>query len=72
MKSFPVPVTTLRALCREHARAEIDFLKIDVEGAEQAVLEGNDWARCRPKIDRRRGARADHASSRRGTTGNRS
>ena len=50
VKSFPVPVTTLRALAREHAPAEIDFLKIDVEGAEQAVLEGNDWARCRPKV----------------------
>jgi FkbM family methyltransferase len=50
VKSFPVPVTTLRALAREHAPPEIDFLKIDVEGAEQAVLEGNDWARCRPKV----------------------
>ena len=50
VKSFPVPVTTLRALCREHAPREIDFLKIDVEGAEQAVLEGNDWARFRPKV----------------------
>ena len=50
MKSFPVPVTTLRALCGEYAPGEIDFLKIDVEGAEQAVLEGNDWARFRPKV----------------------
>jgi FkbM family methyltransferase len=50
VKSFPVPVTTLRALCREHAPDEIDFLKIDVEGAEQAVLEGNDWGRFRPKV----------------------
>ena len=50
VKSFPMPVTTLRAICREHGVREIDFLKIDVEGAEQAVLEGNDWARYRPKI----------------------
>jgi FkbM family methyltransferase len=50
VKSYPVPVTTLRALCRQHAPPQIDFLKIDVEGAEQAVLEGNDWARFRPKV----------------------
>ena len=50
VKSFPVPVTTLRALCREYAPKEIDFLKIDVEGAEQTVLEGNDWGRFRPKV----------------------
>jgi FkbM family methyltransferase len=50
VKSYPVPVTTLRALCRQHAPPQIDFLKIDVEGAEQAVLEGSDWARFRPKV----------------------
>jgi FkbM family methyltransferase len=49
-KAFPMPVTTLKAVCRRHAPAQIDFLKIDVEGAEQAVLEGNDWARFRPKV----------------------
>jgi FkbM family methyltransferase len=50
VKTFPMPVTTLRDLCRDNAVREIDFLKIDVEGAEQAVLEGNDWARYRPRI----------------------
>ncbi len=50
VKSFPMPVTTLRAICRDHGVSQIDFLKIDVEGAEQAVLEGNDWARYRPKV----------------------
>jgi FkbM family methyltransferase len=50
VKSFPVPVTTLKSICRAHAPPQIDFIKIDVEGAEQAVLEGNDWARCRPKV----------------------
>ena len=43
-------VTTLRALCAEAAPDVIDFLKIDVEGAEQAVLRGNDWQRFRPKV----------------------
>jgi FkbM family methyltransferase len=50
VKSFPVPVTTLKAVCSAHAPRQIDFLKIDVEGAEQAVLEGNDWARFRPEV----------------------
>jgi hypothetical protein len=34
------PVTTLRSLCEQHAPDAIDFLKIDVEGAEHRVLEG--------------------------------
>ena len=45
-----VPVTTLRALCENHAPAAIDFLKIDVEGAERDVLIGGDWLRFRPKV----------------------
>jgi hypothetical protein len=43
-------VTTLAALCAEHAPEEIDFLKIDVEGAEGAVVRGGDWKRFRPKV----------------------
>jgi FkbM family methyltransferase len=49
-QAMTVPVTTLRALCQQHARACIDFLKIDVEGAEREVLLGGDWSRFRPKI----------------------
>ena len=44
------PITTLARLCHEHAVSEIDFLKIDVEGAEGDVLAGNDWSRYRPKL----------------------
>jgi FkbM family methyltransferase len=44
------PVTTLAALCRDHAPAVIDLLKIDVEGHEAEVLAGNDWSRFRPGI----------------------
>ena len=40
----------LRALCEQHAPAPIDFLKIDVEGAERDVLLGGDWQRFRPKV----------------------
>ena len=44
------PVTTLGLLCAGHAPTQIDFLKIDVEGAETEVLRGADFARFRPKV----------------------
>lgn len=47
---YDVPVTTLAAVCREHAPAVIDFLKIDVEGAEADVVAGADWRTFRPRI----------------------
>src|SRR5262245_43973985 len=46
-----VPATTLAAVCRDHAAdGTIDFLKIDVEGAERAVLAGADFGRYRPRV----------------------
>lgn len=45
-----VPVTTLAALFAEHGVEKVDFLKIDVEGAEAQVLAGADWSRWRPRI----------------------
>ncbi len=44
------PVTTLAALCEKHRIERIDFLKVDVEGAEADVLAGNDWKRFRPRV----------------------
>ena len=43
-------MTTLAALGKAHAPAVIDWLKVDVEGAEIDVLAGNDWARFRPRV----------------------
>jgi FkbM family methyltransferase len=47
-----VQVTTLAEVCRRYVPAgtSIDFLKIDVEGAEGDVLRGGDWANYRPEI----------------------
>ncbi len=45
-----LPMLTLAELCRAHKVDSIDFLKIDVEGAEADVLAGNDWSRYRPKV----------------------
>jgi FkbM family methyltransferase len=44
------PATTLAAVCREFQVGQIDFLKIDVEGAEFDVLVGADWQRWRPRV----------------------
>lgn len=44
------PMTTVAALCAEHGIAELDVLKIDVEGAEAQVIAGADLARTRPKV----------------------
>ena len=45
-----MPVITLAGLCESHNLDSIDFLKIDVEGAEGDVLFGGDWKRFRPKV----------------------
>jgi FkbM family methyltransferase len=45
-----LPVTTLARLCELHNVGPIDFLKVDVEGAEADVLAGGDWRRFRPKV----------------------
>jgi FkbM family methyltransferase len=44
------PMTTLARLCESHDLGTIDFLKVDVEGAERDVLLGGDWERFRPKV----------------------
>jgi FkbM family methyltransferase len=45
-----LPMMTLAGLCETHARGRIDWLKVDVEGAEPDVLGGNDWSRFRPRV----------------------
>ena len=47
-----IEVRTLAQICDEHVPADttIDFLKIDVEGHEGAVIAGGDFQRWRPRI----------------------
>jgi FkbM family methyltransferase len=45
-----IEITTLADIVAEHAPESVDFLKIDVEGSELAVLEGADWSSFRPRI----------------------
>lgn len=49
-RTIKVPMTTLANLCEAHGVTAIDFLKVDVEGAEADVLAGNDWSRFRPRV----------------------
>jgi FkbM family methyltransferase len=44
------PVRTLASLCAEAGLTQIDFLKIDVEGAEGDVIAGMDFVRWRPRV----------------------
>lgn len=48
--SATVRIRPLTAILEEHEVRHIDFLAIDVEGAELAVLEGLDLARYRPVV----------------------
>ena len=41
---------TLADLCADAAPGVIEFLKVDVEGAEADVLRSGDWTRFRPKV----------------------
>jgi len=49
-RALDVPLRTLRGILVEHAPPTIHFLKIDVEGAERAVLAGCDFDLFRPWI----------------------
>jgi FkbM family methyltransferase len=49
-RSETLPIITLDGLLQSHGDRPIHFLKIDVEGAERAVLEGIDLARTRPWV----------------------
>ena len=50
LREYSVPATTLTQICLEQEVKDIHFLKIDVEGSEQSVLEGIDFSVIRPWI----------------------
>jgi FkbM family methyltransferase len=49
-RTVKLPMITLAELCRTHRLPGIDFLKVDVEGAEADVLKSGDWKTFRPKV----------------------
>jgi FkbM family methyltransferase len=49
-KSYPVQADTLARILDRYAPADIHFLKVDAEGAEESVLAGADFQKHRPWI----------------------
>ena len=47
---YEVKTRTLADVLAEHKANDIQFLKIDVEGYEYEVIEGNDWNKFRPEV----------------------
>lgn len=47
---YEVPTRTLAGVMAEYKVTSVQFLKIDVEGYEYEVIEGNDWKRFRPEV----------------------
>ncbi len=51
VEALEVPTVSLASVCKEHAHGKIiDFMKIDVEGAEADVVNSADWQTYRPKV----------------------
>lgn len=48
--TYKVKISPLRDIFATHRVETIHFLKIDVEGLEEAVIKGNDWKKYRPYI----------------------
>lgn len=51
IKTIEIPVVRLDSILQEHLPKGqgIDFMSVDVEGHDLAVLRSNDWTRYRPK-----------------------
>lgn len=45
-----LPMTTLAEITKQLPAADVQFLKIDVEGAERDVLLGGEWRAFRPRV----------------------
>jgi FkbM family methyltransferase len=50
-RDYTVDVITLKEIFEKYVKdKKVDFLKIDVEGYEYNVIEGNDWKKYRPVV----------------------
>jgi FkbM family methyltransferase len=45
-----LPMMSLASITRRLPPGEVEFLKVDVEGAERDVLAGADWSSFRPRV----------------------
>ena len=49
-RDVEVDVMPLAEVTARHAHRDVDFLKIDVEGAERSVIESAEWHAFRPRV----------------------
>jgi FkbM family methyltransferase len=50
IKEYEVPITTIKSIYLKYSPPKVNFMKIDVEGYEYEVINGNDWNKYRPEI----------------------
>jgi FkbM family methyltransferase len=51
IRALDVKVRTLQSIVDDHAPGKhVHFLKVDAEGAENAIVLSTDWTRCRPEV----------------------
>lgn len=50
VRAITVDVMPLCEITARYAPAQVDFLKIDVEGAERSVIESAEWHAFRPRV----------------------
>jgi len=51
IRAIDVKVTTLQSIVTDHAAGrQVHFLKIDAEGAENAIVLSTDWTKFRPEV----------------------
>lgn len=50
LQEYSVPLITLNEISNRVGSRTVDFLKVDVEGHEAAVLRGADWKTFRPRV----------------------
>ena len=50
VRAITVNVMPLSEITSRYAPAQVDFLKIDVEGAERSVIESAEWQAFRPRV----------------------
>ena len=49
-RDYEIETMPLSQIFKTHSIKDIQFLKVDVEGYEYEVLEGNDWEQYRPEV----------------------
>jgi FkbM family methyltransferase len=49
-ESISVPAISVAALLEKYNIGDVDYLNVDIEGYDQAIIEEFDFSRCHPKV----------------------